>query len=168
MYDFEGNRVYMHPDSPNTGAHWMRQEISFGKLKLTNNKGASNNTGQVTPSANFIFNALFLTSCFISCICFFSVTQNTKHKQPSYKEFENNSANQFSKLWKRNSLFETSRWWSSSPSTSTSPGSMWSKWTKMGQRTPASREESRLSPSRRRSLSPSQLTRTPTYGRFFV
>lgn len=44
---FLGNRVYMHPDSPNTGAHWMRQEISFGKLKLTNNKGASNNTGQV-------------------------------------------------------------------------------------------------------------------------
>ncbi|TSM68832.1 T-box brain protein 1 [Bagarius yarrelli] len=44
---FQGNRVYMHPDSPNTGAHWMRQEISFGKLKLTNNKGASNNTGQM-------------------------------------------------------------------------------------------------------------------------
>lgn len=43
-----GNRVYMHPDSPNTGAHWMRQEISFGKLKLTNNKGASNNNGQVS------------------------------------------------------------------------------------------------------------------------
>lgn len=40
----------MHPDSPNTGAHWMRQEISFGKLKLTNNKGASNNTGQVTKN----------------------------------------------------------------------------------------------------------------------
>uniref|UniRef100_A0A2I3H9L2 T-box brain transcription factor 1 n=1 Tax=Nomascus leucogenys TaxID=61853 RepID=A0A2I3H9L2_NOMLE len=37
----------MHPDSPNTGAHWMRQEISFGKLKLTNNKGASNNNGQM-------------------------------------------------------------------------------------------------------------------------
>ncbi|XP_016079487.1 PREDICTED: T-box brain protein 1 [Miniopterus natalensis] len=44
----QGNRVYMHPDSPNTGAHWMRQEISFGKLKLTNNKGASNNNGQIT------------------------------------------------------------------------------------------------------------------------
>lgn len=42
----------MHPDSPNTGAHWMRQEISFGKLKLTNNKGASNNTGQVNDSAS--------------------------------------------------------------------------------------------------------------------
>ncbi|XP_016299084.1 T-box brain protein 1-like [Sinocyclocheilus anshuiensis] len=41
------NRVYMHPDSPNTGAHWMRQEISFGKLKLTNNKGASSNSTQM-------------------------------------------------------------------------------------------------------------------------
>ncbi|XP_062859832.1 T-box transcription factor TBX21 [Trichomycterus rosablanca] len=42
-----GNRVYMHPDSPNTGSHWMRQEVSFGKLKLTNNKGSSNNTAQM-------------------------------------------------------------------------------------------------------------------------
>lgn len=25
----------------------MRQEVSFGKLKLTNNKGAANNVGQV-------------------------------------------------------------------------------------------------------------------------
>lgn len=44
---FTGNRVYMHPDSPNTGNHWMRQEVSFGKLKLTNNKGSSNNLAQV-------------------------------------------------------------------------------------------------------------------------
>lgn len=42
-----GNRLYVHPDSPNTGAHWMRQEVSFGKLKLTNNKGASNNMTQM-------------------------------------------------------------------------------------------------------------------------
>ncbi|XP_066196575.1 T-box transcription factor TBX21 [Sylvia atricapilla] len=42
-----GNRLYLHPDSPNTGAHWMRQEVSFGKLKLTNNKGASNNVSQM-------------------------------------------------------------------------------------------------------------------------
>ncbi|KAK6329280.1 hypothetical protein J4Q44_G00012580 [Coregonus suidteri] len=39
--------MYMHPDSPNTGAHWMRQEVSFGKLKLTNNKGSANNVGQM-------------------------------------------------------------------------------------------------------------------------
>ncbi|MBN3312914.1 EOMES protein, partial [Atractosteus spatula] len=42
-----GNRMYMHPDSPNSGAHWMRQEVSFGKLKLTNNKGSSNNVAQM-------------------------------------------------------------------------------------------------------------------------
>ena len=42
-----GNRMYMHPDSPNNGAHWMRQEVSFSKLKLTNNKGSTNNVAQV-------------------------------------------------------------------------------------------------------------------------
>ncbi|KAL1021920.1 hypothetical protein UPYG_G00019910 [Umbra pygmaea] len=42
-----GNKAYMHPDSPNTGAHWMRQEISFGKLKLANNKGALDSAGQM-------------------------------------------------------------------------------------------------------------------------
>uniref|UniRef100_A0A673ZWA5 T-box transcription factor 4 n=2 Tax=Salmo trutta TaxID=8032 RepID=A0A673ZWA5_SALTR len=30
-------RLYVHPDSPATGAHWMRQMVSFQKLKLTNN-----------------------------------------------------------------------------------------------------------------------------------
>ncbi|OCT59948.1 hypothetical protein XELAEV_18045967mg [Xenopus laevis] len=42
-----GNRSYQHPDSPNTGAHWMRQEVTFSKLKLTNNKGASNKVSQM-------------------------------------------------------------------------------------------------------------------------
>nr|XP_020460476.1 T-box transcription factor TBX21 [Monopterus albus] len=42
-----GNRMYMHPDSPNTGTHWMRQEVSFSKLKLTNNKGSTNNVTQM-------------------------------------------------------------------------------------------------------------------------
>ncbi|OPJ82043.1 eomesodermin-like protein [Patagioenas fasciata monilis] len=45
--NMQGNKVYVHPESPNTGAHWMRQEISFGKLKLTNNKGANNNNAQM-------------------------------------------------------------------------------------------------------------------------
>jgi hypothetical protein len=30
--------VYLHPESPNTGAFWMRNELIFGKIKLTNNK----------------------------------------------------------------------------------------------------------------------------------
>nr|AHA51269.1 T-box domain-containing protein [Beroe forskalii] len=28
--------VYVHPDSPNFGAHWMKQSVSFSKVKLTN------------------------------------------------------------------------------------------------------------------------------------
>ena len=30
------NSVYLHPDSPNFGAHWMREPASFSKVKLTN------------------------------------------------------------------------------------------------------------------------------------
>ncbi|KAM4697682.1 T-box transcription factor TBX6 [Rhinophrynus dorsalis] len=30
-------RVYIHPDSPAPGSHWMKQPISFHKIKLTNN-----------------------------------------------------------------------------------------------------------------------------------
>lgn len=31
-------RIYLHPDSPETGAHWMQQQpLKFDKLKLTNN-----------------------------------------------------------------------------------------------------------------------------------
>ncbi|XP_077148923.1 T-box transcription factor T-like [Ranitomeya variabilis] len=28
--------VYIHPDSPNFGAHWMKDSVSFSKVKLTN------------------------------------------------------------------------------------------------------------------------------------
>ncbi|KAI3389788.1 hypothetical protein SNEBB_001935 [Seison nebaliae] len=31
-------RIYLHPDSPNTGSHWMKNDVVFNKLKLTNNK----------------------------------------------------------------------------------------------------------------------------------
>ncbi|XP_077164034.1 T-box-containing protein TBX6L-like isoform X1 [Paroedura picta] len=30
-------RTYVHPDSPALGSHWMKEPISFQKLKLTNN-----------------------------------------------------------------------------------------------------------------------------------
>lgn len=30
-------RMYIHPESPNTGEQWMQKIISFHKLKLTNN-----------------------------------------------------------------------------------------------------------------------------------
>ncbi|RDD46743.1 Brachyury protein-like protein 1 [Trichoplax sp. H2] len=36
--------VYIHPDSPNFGSHWMKQPVSFSKVKLTNK---SNGGGQI-------------------------------------------------------------------------------------------------------------------------
>ncbi|XP_041936527.1 T-box transcription factor TBX19 [Alosa alosa] len=36
--------VYIHPDSPNFGAHWMKAPVSFSKVKLTNKL---NGNGQI-------------------------------------------------------------------------------------------------------------------------
>ncbi|XP_022082163.1 brachyury protein homolog [Acanthaster planci] len=36
--------AYIHPDSPNFGAHWMKQCVSFSKVKLSNKL---NGTGQI-------------------------------------------------------------------------------------------------------------------------
>ncbi|NXK69751.1 TBXT protein, partial [Sylvietta virens] len=40
--------VYIHPDSPNFGAHWMKAAISFSKVKLTNKL---NGSGQIMLSS---------------------------------------------------------------------------------------------------------------------
>lgn len=42
-----GNQFYVHPHSPNTGAHWMKQEIAFKKLRLTNSQTTANKAAQV-------------------------------------------------------------------------------------------------------------------------
>lgn len=39
------NPIYMHPESPNFGAHWMKEPVSFAKVKLTNK---TNGNGQVS------------------------------------------------------------------------------------------------------------------------
>ncbi|EDV21598.1 uncharacterized protein TRIADDRAFT_30221 [Trichoplax adhaerens] len=44
------NRYYFHPDSPSTGTQWMRQVISFQKLKITNN--------QMDPFGHIILNSM--------------------------------------------------------------------------------------------------------------
>ena len=31
-------RIHVHPDSPARGAQWMKQVVSFDKLKLTNHQ----------------------------------------------------------------------------------------------------------------------------------
>lgn len=170
----------MHPDSPNTGAHWMRQEISFGKLKLTNNKGASNNTGQVR---GLCFKTFFLIVLKQNTL-FFSLLKWSFSKVPILYArrplaslqtiffFYISPSYIFIKFFcllftdarlDSSPCLSLSRWWSSSPSISTSPGSMWWRWTRTVRRTAARQEECRLSPSRRRSSSPSPPTRTPMY-----
>ena len=44
-------RVYIHPDSLASGDTWMRQVVSFDKLKLTNNElDDQGHVSQITPS----------------------------------------------------------------------------------------------------------------------
>lgn len=42
-----GNNLYMHPDSPKTGTQWMKNEIVFNKVKLTNNKANAGEGGNI-------------------------------------------------------------------------------------------------------------------------
>ena len=45
------NPPYLHPDSPNFGAHWMKEPVSFNKVKLTNKMHGN---GQVKNVCNLI------------------------------------------------------------------------------------------------------------------
>ncbi len=50
-------RFHVHPDSPQTGSAWMKNVISFDKLKLTNNLLDEN--GHVKQPSVFPFNQFF-------------------------------------------------------------------------------------------------------------
>lgn len=51
-------RIHVHPDSPASGAHWMKQPVSFDKLKLTNNQLDDN--GHVSVLSFWIFSLCFI------------------------------------------------------------------------------------------------------------
>jgi len=52
-------RVHYHPDSPAKGAQWMKQIVSFDKLKLTNNLLDDN--GHVSDTLfNYVLNGELL------------------------------------------------------------------------------------------------------------
>ena len=44
------SRLFIHPDSPATGAQWMKHDISFQKVKLTNNTLDQNGHVSLTTS----------------------------------------------------------------------------------------------------------------------
>ena len=46
-------RVHVHPDSPCTGTQWMKQIVSFDKLKLTNNLMDDNGHVSRHPDIHF-------------------------------------------------------------------------------------------------------------------
>lgn len=49
----QNRRIYLHPDGPATGAHWMQHPINFSKLKITNN--AVDPHSHVSLSYNFFY-----------------------------------------------------------------------------------------------------------------
>ena len=53
--------VYIHPDSPNFGSHWMKNPVAFTKVKLTNKMNGEGQVCLLTILLLFIF-CLF---CFI-------------------------------------------------------------------------------------------------------
>jgi hypothetical protein len=70
------NPIYMHPESPNFGAHWMKEPVSFAKVKLTNK---TNGNGQVSKTKHELFQGLSkATSLINSAILELFYTNNIK------------------------------------------------------------------------------------------
>lgn len=59
-------RIHMHPDSPASGAHWMKQPVSFDKLKLTNNQLDDNGHVSSSNLSSFRDSKLFISIFFKS------------------------------------------------------------------------------------------------------
>lgn len=62
--------IAVHPDSPAPGSSWMKQIVSFDKLKLTNNQLDEN--GHVCIVVNINWTRCRLIIAMINCHCFFT------------------------------------------------------------------------------------------------
>lgn len=60
-------RLYVHPDGPSTGAQWVRQTVSFQKVKLTNNH--LDQFGHVRIFFIYYFISIFMTLRFVCIFC---------------------------------------------------------------------------------------------------
>lgn len=47
--------IYIHPDSPNFGAHWMKAAVTFNKVKLTNKVNGGGQVCHFFPKYESIF-----------------------------------------------------------------------------------------------------------------
>lgn len=59
-------RMYLHPDSPATGAHWQSQALLFNKVKLTNNTLDSSGHVSLNELIVYLLNGLLIVSINIS------------------------------------------------------------------------------------------------------
>lgn len=48
-------RIHIHQDSPAKGSHWMKQTVSFDKLKLTNNQLDDNGHVSASNKPHFFY-----------------------------------------------------------------------------------------------------------------
>lgn len=82
--------VYIHPDSPNFGSHWMKDIISFGKVKLTNKVQDSNASVCIINASCRQWQAerscsRFTSNCFsIGKNSFSPSSESTKHPSLRY------------------------------------------------------------------------------------
>lgn len=56
------NAVYIHPDSPNFGAHWMKEAVSFCKVKLTNKMHGNGQVRKKSYAILFVLCAISIQS----------------------------------------------------------------------------------------------------------
>ena len=58
------SRIYVHPDSPATGAQWMKHDVSFQKVKLTNNTMDQQGHVSLIPDRGIVAHPLEFQSSF--------------------------------------------------------------------------------------------------------
>jgi hypothetical protein len=79
--------AHLHPDSPQTGSFWMKNEILFSKLKLTNNKLISNEN-------NLLLNSMHKYVPRLHVVCL-NDNINISNKKPKLSSFDKNDVKTF-------------------------------------------------------------------------
>lgn len=64
------HRIYLHPESPARGIHWMKHVVNFNKLKVTNNTADHGSNVCIHESARFRSPEFFLTIQVVKKILF--------------------------------------------------------------------------------------------------
>lgn len=84
-------RIHVHPDSPAAGANWMKQIVSFDKLKLTNNQLDENghvSRNSIVESREWVINSHFGGVVYASLfVVLFELTNKKRNASRHRKAF---------------------------------------------------------------------------------